>query len=116
CKQPFQPNPQYVQQLGLPASHVQVLYQQYQPVPDEQGVMPEPCPTCLGRGFVGRIGIFELTEITEPLRQALMTEADPDKLRQLSTQQGNLSTLNEGMLLVAQGITSVQELQRAMGS
>ena len=116
CKQPFQPNPQYVQQLGLPPSHVQVLYQQYQPVPDEQGVMPAPCPACLGRGFVGRIGIFELTEITEPLRQALRTESDPAKLRQLSVEQGNQSTLTEGMLLVAQGITSVQELQRAMGS
>ena len=115
CKQPFQPNPQYVQQLGLPPSHVQVLYQQYQPVPDEQGVMPEPCQMCLGRGFVGRIGIFELTEITEPLRQALMTEPNPDKLRQLSAQQGNQSTITEGMLLVAQGITSVEELQRAMG-
>ena len=115
CKQPFQPNPQYVQQLGLPPSHVQVLYQQYQPVPDEQGVMPEPCRMCLGRGFVGRIGIFELTEITEPLRQALMTEPDPDKLRHLSAQQGNQSTITEGMLLVAQGITSVEELQRAMG-
>ena len=116
CKQPFQPNPQYVQQLGLPPSHVQVLYQQYQPVPDEEGVMPAPCPTCLGRGFVGRVGIFELTEITEPLRKALMTESDPAKLRQLSAQQGNQSSLTEGMLLVAQGITSVQELQRAMSS
>jgi type II secretory ATPase GspE/PulE/Tfp pilus assembly ATPase PilB-like protein len=116
CKQSFQPNPQYVQQLGLPASHVQILYQQFQPVPDEQGVMPEPCMTCSGRGFVGRIGIFELTEITEPMRQALITESDPAKLRQLSAQEGNQSTLKEGMLLVAQGITSVQELQRAMGS
>jgi type II secretory ATPase GspE/PulE/Tfp pilus assembly ATPase PilB-like protein len=116
CKESFQPNPQYVQQLGLPPSHVQVLYQQYQPVPDEQGVMPEPCSTCLGRGFVGQIGIFELTEITEPMRQALMTESDLAKLRQLSVQQGNQSSLTEGMLLVAQGITSVQELQRAMGS
>ena len=116
CKQPFQPNPQYVQQLGLPPSHVQVLYQQYQPVPDEQGVMPPPCPVCLGRGFAGRIGIFELTEITEPMRQALSTESDPAQLRQLSIQQGNQATLNEGMLLVAQGITSVQELQRAMTS
>lgn len=116
CKQPFQPSPQYVQQLGLPPSHVQVLYQQYQPVPDEQGNMPDPCPTCLGRGFVGRIGIFELTEITEPLRQVLMTESDPSKLRQLSAQERNQSSLTEGMLLVAQGITSVEELQRAMSS
>jgi len=116
CKQPFQPNPQYIQQLGLPPSHVQVLYQQGQPVPDEEGVMPEPCRVCLGRGFVGRIGIFELTEITEPLRQALRTESDPAKLRQLSVEQGNKSTFTEGMLLVALGITSVEELQRAMGS
>jgi type II secretory ATPase GspE/PulE/Tfp pilus assembly ATPase PilB-like protein len=116
CKQPFEPNPQYVQQLGLPPSHVQILYQQFQPVPDEEGVMPEPCPACLGRGFVGRIGIFELTEITEPMRKALVTDSDPAKLRQLSAQQGNQSMLTEGMLFVAQGITSVQELQRAMGS
>jgi len=114
CKQPFQPNPQYVQQLGLPPSHVQVLYQHFQPVPDEQGNLPEPCTVCSGRGFRGRIGIFELTKMTEPLRQALATQADPAALRQLSAQQGNQSTLKEGMLLVAQGITSVQELQRAM--
>jgi len=116
CKQLFQPTPQYLQQIGLP-SHVPVLYQQGQPVPDEEGVMPAPCTACLGRGFVGRIGIFELTEITEPLRQALMTEPDPDpdKLRQLSTQQGNLSSIKEGIGLVAKGITSMEELQRAMG-
>jgi len=116
CKQPFEPNPQYVQQLGLPPSHVQILYQQFQPVPDEEGVMPPPCPACLGRGFVGRIGIFELTEITEPMRQALVTDSNPAKLRQLSAEQGNQSMLTEGMLFVAQGITSVQELQRAMSS
>ena len=116
CKQPFEPNPQYVQQLGLPPSHVQILYQQFQPVPDEEGVMPPPCPACLGRGFVGRIGIFELTEITEPMRQALVTDSNPAKLRQLSAEQGNQSMLTEGMLFVAQGITSVQELQRALSS
>ncbi len=116
CKQPFQPNPQYVQQLGLPPSHVQILYQQYQPVPDEQGNMPEPCMACHGRGFRNRIGIFELTAMTEPLRQAFATQSDAATLRQLSLQQGNQSTLKEGMLLVAQGVTSVQELQRAMSS
>ena len=78
--------------------------------------MPEPCPVCAGRGFVGRIGIFELTKITDPLRQALMTESDAAKLRQLSVQEGNQSTFKEGLSLVAQGITSVQELQRALGS
>ena len=116
CKQPFQPGAQYIQQLGLPPSHVQVLYQHFQPVPDEKGNLPEPCEACSGRGFKGRTGIFELITMNDQLRQAIATQPDLNALRQLAQQLGNKSTQQEGILHLAQGITSIQELQRAMSS
>ena len=116
CKQPFQPGPQYIQQLGLPPSHVQVLYQHFQPVPDEKGNLPETCDACSGKGFEGRTGIFELIRMDDQLRQAVATQSDLNVIRQMAQQLGNKSTQQEGILLLAQGITSIQELQRAMSS
>ena len=116
CRQPFQPGPQYIQQLGLPPSHVQVLYQHFQPVPDENGNLPEQCNVCSGRGFMGRTGMFELIAMDDQLRQAVATQPDLNALRQLAQQLGNKSTQQEGILHLAQGITSIQELQRAMSS
>ena len=88
CKQPFQPDTG-IQQLGLPPSHVQVLYQHFQPVPDEN--LPEPCEACSGRGFKGRTGIFELITMDDQLRQAIATQPDLNALRQLAQQLGNKS-------------------------
>ena len=116
CKQPFQPGPQYIQQLGLPPSHVQVLYQHFQPVPDENGNLPEQCEACAGKGFSGRTGIFELITMNDQLRQTIATAPDPNVIRQMAQQLGNKSTQQEGVLHLAQGITSIQELQRALSS
>ncbi|MEC9095923.1 MAG: ATPase, T2SS/T4P/T4SS family [Planctomycetota bacterium] len=116
CKQPFQPGPQYIQQIGLPPSHVQVLYQHFQPVPDENGLLPEPCYACSGKGFAGRTGIFELIGMDDQLRQAVATQPDLDVIRQLAQQLGHRSTQQEGVLHLARGITSIQELQRALSS
>ena len=116
CNQPFQPGPQYIQQLGLPPSHVQVLYQHFQPVPDENGNLPEQCEACAGKGFSGRTGIFELITMNDQLRQAIATQPDVNIIRQMAQQLGNKSTQQEGILHLAQGITSIQELQRALSS
>ena len=116
CKQPFQPGPQYIQQLGLPPSHVQVLYQHFQPVPDEKGNLPEPCDACSGKGFTGRTGMFELISLDDQLRQAVAVQPDLNVIRQLAQQLGHKSTQQEGILHLAKGITSIQELQRAMSS
>ncbi len=116
CKQPIQPGPQYIQQLGLPPSHVQVLYQHFQPVPDENGNLPETCSDCSGKGFSGRTGMFELISMDDQLRQAIATQPDLNIIRQMAQQLGNKSTQQEGILHLAQGITSIQELQRALSS
>ena len=122
CKQPFQPPPQLLQRLGIPPGRMQLLYQEYKPPPeppvDEKGRPIEipPCAKCGGLGYHGRTGIFELLIVDEPFRQALTKQPNTDALRGVAKTSGHRSLQEEGILLVAQGVTSVQELQRVLSA
>jgi type II secretory ATPase GspE/PulE/Tfp pilus assembly ATPase PilB-like protein len=107
------PHPQLLQQLGLPQTHVQELYQQYQPNPAEMGEIP-PCPQCDGRGFKGRIGLFELLEVNNQIAQAIISQPNPATFHQIAEQSGMVSMRQDGVVQLAQGTTSMQELQRAL--
>lgn len=121
CRQPFQPSPQLLQKLGLPAGRVQTLYQPFIPPPPEQRVDAngkpleiEICPRCNGRGYYGRVAIFELLKVNDQIRQALQQNPDPAHILAVARKSGFLTLQEEGVLAVAQGITSLQELQRVM--
>ena len=75
---------------------------------------PEVCPKCNGIGYYGRIAIFELLVVDTEIRNALMKQPKLDVLRKVSRKSGNRNLQQEGIVLVAQGITSVQELSRAL--
>lgn len=119
CRQPFQPTPQLLQKLGIPAGRVKVLYQPYFPPPPEQRVDAkgnpieiEICPQCGGRGYFGRIAVFELLTVTDPIRAAVMQQPTSAHVAQVAKQQGHLGLQDEAILTVALGLTSLQELQR----
>lgn len=121
CRQPFPPPPQLLQQLGLPPGRVQTLYNHTQPPPPEQCVDAQGnpieiqiCPKCSGLGFYERCGIFEYLNITDRLRQALTKTSDLQTLTNLAAAEGHLTLREEGVVLVAKGETSIQELQRVL--
>ncbi len=119
CKQPYRPNPALLQKLKIPADRVSTLYREYQPPPPESEPKrkkgePEVCPDCNGVGYRGRIGFFELLKIDDSIRQALVKQPRLDVIRQLSRKAGNRSLQEEGILAVVQGVTSLNDLQRAM--
>lgn len=118
CKTPFQPHPQVVQRLGLPPERVDVLYQQWQPPPPDpeakQQEVPETCPQCGGIGYKGRTGMFEVLVVDDNIRVAMAQSPDPATIQQLAQNAGMKTIRDEGVLLLAQGITSIQELQRAL--
>lgn len=75
------------------------------------------CQHCLG-GYHGRIGIYEFLMITPPI-QALLFEHEKMSLQQIQQimQQENMPTLFlSGLALVRQGITSLAEIYRVLGS
>ncbi|MGO8748433.1 MAG: ATPase, T2SS/T4P/T4SS family [Thermoguttaceae bacterium] len=107
CKEPYVPPAQTLTQLGLPAGRIQAFYR-----PPQQ--REEECPVCGGIGYVGRTAVFEILIVDDAVRKALACGAKPDVLLRVARQSGFRSLQEEGVLLVAKGTTSLQELVRTM--
>ena len=68
------------------------------------------CPECNGRGYKGRVGFFELMEVTKDVAAAIQAEVSEEQLRKVAGQSG-MYTLREAALQKARdGITSLDEV------
>ncbi len=70
------------------------------------------CPGCRGTGYRGRTGLFELLELTDELRDAIVAEPSRLRLEQLAHANGMRSLRADGWAKVATGITTVDEVLR----
>lgn len=114
CKEVFEPQPALLQRLGLPPDRVTQLYRvRSAPQPGEK---QKPCLSCNDIGYLGRTALCEVIEINDEIRKILVSNPAADAIRKASVQAGNRGFLFEGALLVAKGITSVEELARVMKS
>ncbi len=112
CKEAYAPAPQVLQQLGIPEGRVQAFYRQFQPNPQEPP--KEPCQTCGGIGYLGRTAIFELMTVGDEVRRVLGGEPTAEAIRRAARKEGMKSLQEEGVLLVAKGVTSLPELMRVL--
>jgi len=70
------------------------------------------CESCGGTGYSGRTAIFELLEMTDALRAAVLDRTDATRLR-AAARQGGLSPLrHDGMRKVMAGLTTIEEVLR----
>ncbi|OGY74540.1 MAG: hypothetical protein A2445_02510 [Candidatus Jacksonbacteria bacterium RIFOXYC2_FULL_44_29] len=71
------------------------------------------CPKCSGLGLQGRIGLFELLDISEKLIASIESAALTETaIVQISREQKMVTMLHDGFLKAAMGITSVEEILR----
>ncbi len=123
CKVAFEPPPKLLAQLGIPAGRVSVLYQPFVPPPIEQQVDAngrpdpiEPCHVCGGRGYYGRVGVFEMLRPGDQLRDALIKSSDAGQLASIAKSEGHRSMQSEAVMAVARGLTGLDELKRVFAS
>jgi len=70
------------------------------------------CPECNGLGYKGRVGFFELMEVTDEVAKAIQAEVSEEQLRKIAVQEG-MYTLREAALQKARdGVTSLEEVLR----
>jgi type II secretory ATPase GspE/PulE/Tfp pilus assembly ATPase PilB-like protein len=107
CKEAYSPPPELLKKLGIPKGWVQSFYR-----PPENP--EEVCPDCEGIGYLGRTAIFELLNINDEIREVLTKQPKLDALRKAARTTNNRSLQEEGLVVVAQGVTSLAELKRVL--
>ena len=70
------------------------------------------CDTCSGSGFQGRMGIFELMELSEDIRKLIMSNADASQITLAARRNGMRNLREDGWLKVYNGVTTVAEVMR----
>lgn len=73
------------------------------------------CAKCRQSGFRGRIGIYEVLNMNDELRQAVLRRAAPQELYELALKHGMISLAASGIQKAVEGITTPEEVLRVLG-
>jgi type IV pilus assembly protein PilB len=70
------------------------------------------CGACNGTGYKGRVGLYEVMEISEAVRDLILVGATAVELRRKALEEGMLTLRMSGIEKVKAGITTVEEVLR----
>jgi len=70
------------------------------------------CQNCNNTGYKGRLGLYEVMEITEAIREMILTGASALELRRKAIEEGMISLRYSGLSKIRDGLTSVEEVLR----
>jgi type IV pilus assembly protein PilB len=70
------------------------------------------CATCNGTGYKGRVGLYEVLEINDAVRELIMMGANSVELRKKAIEEGMLTLRMSGLEKIKQGITTIEEVLR----
>lgn len=68
------------------------------------------CAHCSGTGYKGRLGIFEVMEMTPDLQEAIASEVTESQLRKIAIKEGMSTLRQDGLLKAKQGITTLDQV------
>ena len=70
------------------------------------------CATCNNTGYKGRIGLYEVMEITDELRELILIGASALELRKKAIDDGMISLRESGLFKIREGVTTLEEVVR----
>ena len=112
CKVRYKPNPELLRKANLPADKIKYFYRPPDRSESEADGDGDICPTCGGTGYHKRTGIFELFVITDKIRDLIKENPNINAIRQEAVKSGMHYLYEDGLRVVIEGRTSIQELLR----
>lgn len=71
------------------------------------------CTHCGGTGYHGRVGIHEVIELDQPVREAILDKASSNTIRDVAVTRGMTPMISDGFEKAKSGITTIEEILRA---
>jgi type IV pilus assembly protein PilB len=102
CSEPHPTPPAGLMQAGFSAEDAKTV------VPNRG----KGCEKCNNTGYKGRVGLYEVMEITEDLRELILVGASSLELRRKAVEEGMLTLRASGLRKVKEGVTTLDEVVR----
>jgi len=74
------------------------------------------CSRCSNSGYRGRVGIYEVMSVSEPIRALILERASVDAMVAVAEQDGMRRLRDDGLQKVREGLTSIAEIERMTSS
>ena len=102
CRTAFEPSDELLMELQLPVETARKYDFYY----------GKGCGTCHNTGYKGRVGLYELMDVTDDIRDLIAEDANVDDLRNLARSQGMVTLREAGLKLIFEGVTTIDEVVR----
>jgi len=102
CKEPYTPSEALLEELGIGNSSGKVFYK-------GQG-----CDFCMGTGYMGRTGIYELFLCDEEMGKVIARTSDASEIRKVAVARGMRRLVEDGVLKILSGVTTPEEVLRVI--
>jgi type IV pilus assembly protein PilB len=79
-------------------------------VPSIKTYKGKGCQTCNGTGYKGRVGLYEVMEVTDELRELIIIGASAIELRKKAVELGMITLRQSGLYKIREGITTIEEV------
>jgi type IV pilus assembly protein PilB len=100
CRTPYEPSESVLRQIGLAVHEVG----------DKNFYYGTGCEQCNNTGYKGRKGIYELLDITEPIRELITSRAPSVVIRQKAIELGMSTLRADGLRSIFDGETTIEEV------
>jgi type IV pilus assembly protein PilB len=101
CKQPIDTSAEILLAAGFKPEELEGDWKPYGPV---------GCDRCLGGGYKGRVGIYQIMPITPAIEKIILTHGNSMEIAAQSEAEGVKSLRRSGLMKVKQGLTSLEEV------
>ena len=102
CKESYVPDDESLLEIGISRDQLKngVLYR------------GRGCPSCLNKGYRGRIGVFEILKMNEPIKKLVLEKYDSSTIKRQAMGNGMMILKQDGARKVIEGLTTIEEVLR----